>query len=126
VPTLEKVAGCEEILAAQRLVRSIRISDVLQRYMVDLVRATRAGDEDVHGLGDLIEFGASPRATIAMAACARAHAFLDGRGYTLPEDVKAVAPDVLRHRILPTYEAEADGMDPDAIVAKVLDVVEMQ
>lgn len=126
VPTLEKIAGAEEILAAQRLVRSIRISDVLQRYMVDLVRATRAGVEDEHGLGAVIEFGASPRATIAMAACARAHAFLDGRGYTLPEDVKAVAPDVLRHRILPTYEAEADGMDPDAIVAKVLDVVEMQ
>ena len=126
VPTLEKVAGAEEILAAQRLVRSIRISDVLQRYMVDLVRATRSSDEDLHGLGDIIEFGASPRATIAMAGCARAHAFLDGRGYTLPEDVKAVAPDVLRHRILPTYEAEAEGMDSDAIVAKVLDVVEMQ
>ena len=126
VPTLEKVVGSEAILAAQRLVHSIRISDVLKRYMVDLVRATRDGPNAEQGLEGVIEFGASPRATIAMAACSRAHAFLDGRGYALPEDVKAVAPDVLRHRILPTYEAEADGMDPDTIVAKVLDVVEMQ
>ena len=123
VPDLEKVAGSEAILEAQALVRSIRISEVLQRYIVDLVRATRGGEG---GLANVIEFGASPRATIAMAACARAHAFLEGRGYTLPEDVKAVAPDVLRHRILPTYEAEADGLDSDAIVARVLDVVELQ
>jgi len=125
MPALKAVAGAATILEAQALVRDIRITDVLMRYIVDLVRATRtAGDID-KTLARAIEVGASPRASIALAAAARAHAFLDGRGYALPEDVKAIAPDVLRHRILPSYEAEADGLTPDAIVAKILDKVEM-
>jgi len=124
-PALKAVAGAQTILEAQALVRDIRVTDVLMRYIVDLVRATRTPGEIDKALARAIEVGASPRASIALAGAARAHAFLDGRGYALPEDVKAIAPDVLRHRILPSYEAEADGLTPDAIVAKILDKVEM-
>ncbi len=122
---LRPVATVEQVRAAQALVREVRVTDVLMRYIVDLVRATRAPGTVDKKLANAIEFGASPRASIALAAAARAHAFLDGRAYTLPEDVKAIAPDVLRHRVLPTYEAEADGLSPDAIVQRILDVVDV-
>jgi MoxR-like ATPase len=126
MPKLTGVASTEQILEAQALVRAIKVSDVLMRYIVDLVRATREPGRVAADLARSIDYGASPRASIALAAAARAHAFLDGRGYTLPEDVKAIAPDVLRHRIMPTYEAEADGVDSDALVRRILDAVEMQ
>ncbi len=122
---LSPAADAQKVLAAQALVREIRVTDVLMRYIVDLVRATRAPESVDKALADSIEYGASPRASIALVGAARAHAFLDGRGYALPEDVKAIAPDVLRHRILPTYEAEADGLDADTLVARILDVVDM-
>ena len=124
-PVLEAVATAEQILAAQALIRSIKVSDVLMRYIVDLVRATREPGTVSKDLARSIEYGASPRASIALAAAARAHAFLDGRGFTLPEDVKAIAPDVLRHRVMPTYEAEADGIGAEALVERILDVVEV-
>jgi len=124
-PVLRPVASAEDVLSAQLLVREIRVKDVLMRYIVDLVRSTRDPGSVDKRLSRAIEFGASPRASIALAGAARAHAFLDGRGYALPEDVKAIAPDVLRHRILPTYEAEADGIDADALVKRLLDVVDM-
>jgi MoxR-like ATPase len=123
---LSGVASAEQISQAQALVQSIKVSDVLMRYVVDLVRSTREPGRVDKELGRAIEYGASPRASIALAAAARAHAFLDGRGYALPEDVKAIAPDVLRHRIMPTYEAEADGVDADTLVRRILDAVEMQ
>jgi MoxR-like ATPase len=116
-------ATVDDLLGAQALVREIRVSEVLQRYIVDLVRATREPASVDPGLARAIQFGASPRASISLAAAARAHAFLDGRGYTLPEDVKAIAPDVLRHRVLPTYEAEADGINAEQIVKRLLDQV---
>jgi MoxR-like ATPase len=125
-PVLSGVASAEQISQAQALVQSIKVSDVLMRYVVDLVRSTREPGRVDKELGRAIEYGASPRASIALAAAARAHAFLDGRGYALPEDVKAIAPDVLRHRIMPTYEAEADGVDADTLVRRILDAVEMQ
>jgi MoxR-like ATPase len=124
-PTLKPVASAEQILEAQNLVRRIKISDVLMRYIVDLVRATREPGSVSKDLARAIEYGASPRASIALAAASRAHAFLDGRGFTLPEDVKAIAPDVLRHRVMPTYEAEADGIGAAALVEKILDAVEV-
>jgi MoxR-like ATPase len=124
-PQIEPIASAQDILDAQQLIASIKIKDVLMQYIVDLVRATREPARIDAQLAAAVDFGASPRASIAMAAAARAHAFLDGRYYTLPEDVKAIAPDVLRHRILPSYEAEADGMDADAIIAHILDKVEM-
>ena len=96
----------------------IRMDDVVADYIVDVVHATRPGG--ANALGPLVEFGASPRATIALSQAARAHAFLEARGYVTPDDVKAVAPDVLRHRILLTYEAEADDLSVEDIISRVL------
>ena len=96
----------------------------LREYIVALVFATR--EPRKAGLAELephIQYGGSPRATIWLALCARANAFISGRGYVTPVDIKAVAPEVLRHRIVPTYEAEAEGLDSDAIVARVLETV---
>ena len=124
VPTIEGIVGADTLLKAQAHTREIKVTDVLMQYIVDLVRATRDPSAVDPELARAIEFGASPRASIALAAAGRAHAFLDGRGYALPEDIKAVAPDVLRHRILPTYEAEADGLDGDHIVRRILEKVD--
>jgi MoxR-like ATPase len=123
---LRQVCTPEELFSAQAVVRSIKVTDVLMRYVVDIVRATREPALVDKELARAIEFGASPRASIALVAAARAHAFLDGRGYALPEDVKAVGPDVLRHRILPTYEAEADGVDAEKIVIRILEKVDQR
>ncbi|HHO52193.1 MAG TPA: AAA family ATPase [Deltaproteobacteria bacterium] len=124
IPGLSGVMGSEKLLQAQALTRHIKVTDVLMRYIVDLVRATREPGSIDAELARTIEFGASPRASIALAAAARAHAFLDGRGFALPEDVKAIAPEVLRHRILPTYEAEADGIDAEQLVQRILEKVD--
>jgi MoxR-like ATPase len=123
-PKLQPQATREQVMAAQATVREIRVTEPLMRYIVDLVRATRDPASIDKKLSRAIEYGASPRASIALAAAARAHAFLDGRGYALPEDVKAIAQDVLRHRILPSYEAEADGLTSEVIVDRILTVVE--
>jgi MoxR-like ATPase len=125
VPTLEPQATVDDIVTAQQLVRQIKVSEVLMRYIVDIVRATREPGTVDAGLANAIEYGASPRASIALAVASRAHAFLDGRGYALPEDVKAIGTDVLRHRILPTYEAEADGLDAEKLARRLLDSVQM-
>lgn len=117
---IRAVASPAEILEARRGISRVYLDDSLGDYILDLVAATRSPRS--HGLRELaplIEFGASPRATIALAACARAHAFLRGRGYVVPEDVKAVGPDVLRHRIGTSYEAEAEGITPDEVVRRV-------
>jgi MoxR-like ATPase len=116
------VATPDEILRARRAIGSLYLDDKISDYIIDLVGATRDPRAfDLPDLVPLIEFGASPRATLALAACARAHAFLRGRGYVVPEDVKAVAPDVLRHRVIVTYEAEAEEVTSDEIVRRVLD-----
>ncbi|MFL5386236.1 MAG: AAA family ATPase [Longimicrobiaceae bacterium] len=118
------VAHPDEILAARDQIAGLYLDDKIADYILDLVMATR--DPKGHGAADLaplIEFGASPRATIALAACARAHAFLRGRGYVTPEDVKAIGPDVLRHRIITTYEAEAEEITPDHIVRRIFETV---
>lgn len=120
----QAVTSGAQVLAMQSLVREIQIKDLLMRYIVDLVRATRAPEQVDSELSRTIEVGASPRASIALAAASRAHAMLDGRGYVLPEDVKAIAPDVLRHRVVPTYEAEADGVSVEQIVDRILDLVD--
>ena len=124
-PDLDVVMDADTIAKAVAVCRSIRVSDSLMRYVVALVRATRDPGTVAPELAKAVAVGASPRASIALAAAARATAFLDGRGYALPEDVKAVAPDVFRHRILPSYEAEADGMDAERIAARLLDLVDM-
>jgi MoxR-like ATPase len=118
------VATPEEILSARKAISALYLDDRVADYIIELVAATR--DPAALGLNELvplIEFGASPRATIALGICARAHAFLRGRGFVLPEDVKAIAPDVLRHRVITTYEAEAEQITPDDVVRRVLDAV---
>ena len=118
-------ASPEAILEARGRIAELYMDDRIVDYIVDIVHATR--DPEAAGLKDLkplIEFGASPRATIALAQASRAHAFLRGRAFVTPDDIKAIAPDVLRHRILTTYEAEAEEVTSDNIVARVLAKVE--
>jgi MoxR-like ATPase len=112
------------ILALRAAVAGLYIDQKVVDYIVDLVRATRdPGAVGLSSLKPLVAFGASPRASLALAAAARAQAFLRGRNYVVPEDVKALAPDVLRHRMVLTFEAEAEEMDSDDIIAKVLEAV---
>jgi MoxR-like ATPase len=114
----------EEILAARRTIAGLYLDDKISDYILDIVDATRRPRE--HGLAELaplIEFGASPRATIAMAVCARAHAFLRGRTYVAPEDVKAIGADVLRHRVVTTYEAEAEDVTSDDLIRRVFEAI---
>ena len=119
------VATPEAILEARGRIADLYMDDRIVDYIVDIVHATRepaaAGLKD---LAPLIEFGASPRATISLAQASRAHAFLRGRAFVTPDDVKAIAPDVLRHRILTTFEAEAEEVTSDNIVTRVLAKVE--
>jgi MoxR-like ATPase len=118
------VATPEEILAARRQVAGLYLDDRIADYILDLVTATRRPKEaGAADLVPLVEFGASPRASIALATCARAHAYLRGRAYVTPEDVKAIGPDVLRHRIVLTYEAEAEEVTTDDVVRRVFEAV---
>ncbi len=120
------VVTSADILKARGAVQMIYMDGQVERYIVDLVFATR--EPASHGLADLvdlIEFGASPRATINLAKAARAHAFLRRRGYVTPEDVRAVGMDVMRHRVLLTYEAEAEEVTSEDVVTRVLDNIEV-
>jgi MoxR-like ATPase len=122
---IKHVATPEAILEARGRIADLYMDDRIVDYIVDIVHATR--EPKAAGLDDLdalIEFGASPRATIALAQASRAHAFLRGRAFVTPDDVKAIAPDVLRHRVLTTYEAEAEEVTSDEIVSRVLAKVE--
>jgi MoxR-like ATPase len=124
VPKVRAVASLEQIQAARALVDQVTLDARLREYVVSLVHATRKPDQA--GLKELvgrIHYGASPRATIWLTLAARANAFLDGRGFVTPSDIKRVAPDVLRHRVIPTYEADAEGLSSDKLVARVLETV---
>jgi MoxR-like ATPase len=121
---VETVITVDAIAAARKEVAAIRLEDEILDYIVELTFATREPSE--YGLKDiapLIEYGASPRATIFLTRTARARAFLEGRDFVMPDDVKAMAPMVMRHRIRTTYEADARGIDSDAIVSRVLEAV---
>jgi MoxR-like ATPase len=119
------VADPQQILDARRRITELYMDERIVDYIVDIVHATRTpGDAGLKDLAPLIEFGASPRATIALAQASRAHAFLRGRAFVTPDDVKAIAPDVLRHRVLTTYEAEAEEVTSDEIVRRVLAAIE--
>ncbi len=123
--SVEQVASPEAILDARRHITELYMDERIVDYIVDIVLATRApADAGMKELAPLVEFGASPRATIALAQASRAHAFLRGRTYVTPDDVKAIAPDVLRHRVLTTYEAEAEEVTSDDIVARILRTIE--
>lgn len=118
---IESVCTAEQLLQAQALVHRIWMEEVVQGYIVDLVRSTRdPASYKLNKLVGRIEVGASPRATLALSVCARAYALLNGRAFVTPDDVKAIAPDVLRHRILLSYEAEAEGQSADDLVALIL------
>lgn len=119
-PVVRQVASAADIMAARETVRRIYVDEKLQRYIVDLVQATRRPADFGLSLGHLIEYGASPRASIYLTLAAKAHAFLEGRGHALPEDVKAIALDVLRHRVILTYEAEAEEIRAEQIIAQIL------
>jgi MoxR-like ATPase len=115
-----------ELLDARKIVKQVYVDEKVKEYIVDVIFATR--EPAKHGLKDLaplVEYGASPRATIALNLAARAHAFLRHRGYVTPEDVKAVGPDVLRHRLVLTYEADAEEVTSEDIVKRVFEVVEV-
>jgi MoxR-like ATPase len=122
-PVVRPVVTPGDVLAARGLVDQIYVDDKIKEYIVTLVLATR--EPGAHGLdlGPLIQYGASPRATLALTLAAKANAFLSGRGYVTPQDVKSIGPDVLRHRIIVTYEAEAEEVDADEIVRRVFDGV---
>ena len=105
------------------LIRSIYVDEKLKDYMVDLVFATRKPADYNIDIADYIQFGASPRATIYLSQMARAYAFLQGRAYVTPQDIKTIAPDVLRHRIILTYEAEAEDVTTDQIIGRIFDSV---
>ena len=125
-PEVGAVVAPEEILRARTAVEMIYMDPQVETYIVDLVFATRQPkDYDLSDLADLIAFGASPRATISLAKAARAHAFLRRRGYVTPEDVRSIGLDVLRHRVLLTYEAEAEEMTSDDVVNRVLNSIEV-
>ena len=118
------VATPAQIMAARKRVAAMFLDDRIVDYIVDIVHATRSpADAKLADLVPLIEFGASPRATISLAQASRAHAFLRGREFVTPEDVKAMAPDVLRHRVLLTYEAEAESVTSEQVIARVLDAI---
>lgn len=120
------VAGPEAVLKARALVDEIYTDEKIEKYVLDLVFATREpGRYGLDGLGSLIHYGASPRASIYLTVAARAYAFIHGRGYVTPQDVKSVAPEVLRHRVLVTYEAEAEGVTSDEIIRRILEGVEV-
>jgi MoxR-like ATPase len=116
----------EQLIDARKVVREVYVDDRVKDYIVDVVFSTREPQKKgMKELAPLIEYGASPRASIALNLAARAHAFLRHRGYVTPEDVKAVGPDVLRHRIVLSYEAEAEEVTAEDIVKKVFEVVEV-
>lgn len=120
------ILKAEEIIEARKVVRQVYLDEKIERYIVDIVFATRYPEKyDLKELKDMIGFGGSPRASINLALAARTYAFIKRRGYVIPEDVRAVAHDVLRHRIGLTYEAEASNLTSDEIISKILNKVEV-
>jgi MoxR-like ATPase len=113
------VVTTQQIVEARRLVNEIYIDDRVKDYIVEVVWATRHPGQYKLGMEGLIRYGASPRATINLTLAARAHAFLDGRGYVTPHDVKSVGPDVLRHRVVVSYEAEAEEVTSESVIEKI-------
>lgn len=124
--TVQQVITAEHILAARQVINRMYVDEKVEQYMVDLVLATREPAKyKLKDLEGLIEFGASPRATISLNLAARAHAFLRHRAYVTPEDVRAIAYDVLRHRVIPSYEAEAENVSSEGIIKRILETVEV-
>jgi MoxR-like ATPase len=125
-PEPSKVVKPEEIIRARHTVREVYMDEKIEQYIIDIVFATRNPEE--YGLGhlkNLIDFGGSPRASISLALASKAHAFINRRGYVIPEDVRSVCMDILRHRIGITYEAEAENITQEQIITEILNKVEV-
>ena len=123
---LDPVMSSAEILEARKIVKQVYIDEKIQKYIIDIVFATRYPETyGMESLKDMIAYGASPRASINLALAARAFAFLKHRGYVIPEDVRAICPDVMRHRIGLSYEAEANNLTTEEVVAEILNKVEV-
>ncbi len=121
LPPVRAVVTPEDLLRARQTVRQVYVDDKIKNYVLDLVLATRnPGQNGLSDLKNLIEFGASPRASISLINASRAHAFIKGRGFVTPEDIKQMAPDVMRHRIITSYEAEAENITSDHIIQRIL------
>ena len=125
VPKINEVLTPERIAEIADLIRSIYMDEKLKDYIVDLVFATRNPNQYNIDIQPYIQYGASPRATIYLSLAARAYAFLQGRAYVTPQDIKTIAFNVLRHRIILTYEAEAEDISPDQIITRIFDTVEV-
>ncbi len=124
-PRADRVVEAEEILKARKVVDDVYMDDRVKEYILEIVFATRNPDEFGLDIAPLIEFGASPRATLFLAQASRAHAFIRARGYVTPEDVKSIGHDVLRHRVILSYEAEAENVKPEEIIQRIFDTVEV-
>lgn len=120
---INSVVSPDTIMESRKVVDQIYVDDKIKDYIVDIVFATRKPSQYKLDLDNLIRFGASPRATISLTLAAKANAFIQNRGYVTPQDVKDIAPDVLRHRILPSYEAEAEGVSSEQMIKSILDKV---
>ncbi len=123
--SVQPVISPERILETRKIVDEVYIDDKVKDYIIDLVFATRNPDEYNLDLKRYIEYGASPRATIYLTVASKAHAFIQGRGYVTPQDVKSIGMDVLRHRVIITYEAEAEDMTSEDVVQRIFDEVEV-
>jgi MoxR-like ATPase len=126
IPRVNPVVSPKEIIRARDVVHDIYIDEKIERYIIDIVFATRnPKDYDLGDLAELIQYGASPRASIYLSMAAKAHAFLRHRGYVTPEDVRSIGMDVLRHRIIVTYEAEAEEVTAEDVVRKIINKIEV-
>ncbi len=123
LPPVQSTVSVSEILDARKVVKQIFLEDNLKMYIVNIVDSTRNSDQYGLKIKHLISYGSSPRATIALNVAARAYAFLQGRSFVIPEDVKAVAPDILRHRLCLTYEADAEQITGDDVIRHILDTL---
>jgi MoxR-like ATPase len=122
----DAVVKPEDILSARTVVQKVYVDEKIKDYVLDIVTTTRnPKGEGLDELGDFIEYGCSPRASIALIMAGRAHAFLKHRGFVTPEDIKAIGPDVLRHRVILTYEAEAEEVSTEDVVKRIFDAVEI-
>ncbi|WP_394184394.1 AAA family ATPase [Pseudoalteromonas tetraodonis] len=121
-PVLEQISQ-PDLFAARKAILGLYLAEPLEQYLVQLIIATREGANLDEQLGRWIEYGASPRATIALDKCARAHAWLSGRDFVSPDDIQAVVHNVLRHRIILSYEAQADGITKDQVISRIVELV---
>ena len=126
LPIIQQVVDANDIVKVREVVKNIYIDDKIKNYIVDIVFATRNPETyDLAELKPLIAYGASPRASIYLKIAAKAHAFLNGRGYVIPDDIKQIGMDILRHRIIVTYEAEAEELSSEDIITKIFDKIEV-